>query len=50
MEIKWAEKAGFELDEMFGNWFIYQLNFRKKKHQVAYFFFIPTLFFTSTLC
>jgi len=30
-EIGWAEKAGFELDEMFGNWFIYQLNFRKKK-------------------
>ena len=31
-EIRWAEEAGFELDEMFGNWFIYQLNFRKKKH------------------
>jgi len=30
-EIRWAEKAGFKLDEMFGNWFIYQLNFRKKK-------------------
>ena len=22
-EIKWAEEAGFELYEMFGNWFIY---------------------------
>jgi len=30
-EITWAEEAGFELDEMFGNWFVYQLNFRKKK-------------------
>jgi ubiquinone/menaquinone biosynthesis C-methylase UbiE len=30
-EMRWAEEAGFELDEMFGNWFIYQLNFRKKK-------------------
>jgi len=30
-EIGWAEEAGFELDEMFGNWFVYQLNFRKKK-------------------
>ncbi len=30
-EIRWAEEAGFELDAMFGNWFIYQLNFRKKK-------------------
>ena len=30
-EIRWAEEAGFEVDEMFGNWFIYQLNFRKKK-------------------
>ena len=30
-EIRWANEAGFELDEMFGNWFIYQLNFRKKK-------------------
>ncbi len=29
-EKKWAEEAGFELDEEFGNWFIYQLNFRKK--------------------
>ncbi|MHA1689398.1 MAG: class I SAM-dependent methyltransferase [Promethearchaeota archaeon] len=29
-EIKWAKKAGFELDQEFGNWFIYQLNFRKK--------------------
>ncbi len=23
-------KYNFELDEEFGNWFIYQLNFRKK--------------------
>lgn len=30
-EIRWAEEAGFMLDETFGNWFIYQLNFRKKK-------------------
>ncbi|MFX1327529.1 MAG: class I SAM-dependent methyltransferase [Promethearchaeota archaeon] len=29
-EKKWAKKAGFELDEQFGNWFIYQLNFKKK--------------------
>ncbi len=29
-EKKWAEEAGFELDNEFGNWFIYQLNFRKK--------------------
>jgi ubiquinone/menaquinone biosynthesis C-methylase UbiE len=29
-EKKWAEEAGFELDEQFGNWFIYQLNFKKK--------------------
>ena len=28
-EIKWAKQAGFELFEKFGNWFIYQLNFRK---------------------
>jgi ubiquinone/menaquinone biosynthesis C-methylase UbiE len=30
-EKRWAEEAGFELDEEFGNWFIYQLNFKKKK-------------------
>lgn len=29
-EKKWAEEAGFDLDEQFGNWFIYQLNFKKK--------------------
>ena len=29
-EKKWAEEAGFELDEQFGNWFVYQLNFKKK--------------------
>ncbi|MFX1495681.1 MAG: methyltransferase domain-containing protein [Promethearchaeota archaeon] len=29
-EKKWADEAGFELDEEFGNWFIYQLNFKKK--------------------
>jgi len=28
-EKKWAKKAGFELDAQFGNWFIYQLNFKK---------------------
>ncbi len=27
-EKKWADEAGFELDEQFGNWFIYQLNFK----------------------
>ena len=30
-EKKWAREAGFELDEQFGNWFIYQLNFKKKE-------------------
>jgi len=30
-EKQWADEAGFELDEEFGNWFVYQLNFRKKK-------------------
>jgi len=30
-EKKWASEAGFELDEQFGNWFIYQLNFKKRK-------------------
>jgi ubiquinone/menaquinone biosynthesis C-methylase UbiE len=29
-EIRWANEAGFELDEKFGNWFIYQLNFKKR--------------------
>jgi ubiquinone/menaquinone biosynthesis C-methylase UbiE len=29
-EKRWADEAGFELKEEFGNWFIYQLNFRKK--------------------
>ena len=29
-EKRWAEEAGFELDEQFGNWFVYQLNFKKK--------------------
>jgi len=30
-EKKWAKEAGFELDEQFGNWFIYQLNFKKRE-------------------
>ncbi|MHA2267105.1 MAG: class I SAM-dependent methyltransferase [Promethearchaeota archaeon] len=30
-EKKWAKEAGFELEEQFGNWFIYQLNFKKIK-------------------
>jgi len=30
-EKKWAKEAGFELDEQFGNWFIYQLNFKKSE-------------------
>jgi len=30
-EKRWADEAGFELEEEFGNWFIYQLNFRKKE-------------------
>jgi len=29
-EKRWAEEAGFELREEFGNFFIYQLNFGKK--------------------
>jgi ubiquinone/menaquinone biosynthesis C-methylase UbiE len=33
-EKRWAEEAGFELHEEFGNWFVYQLNFRKK-NQIA---------------
>ena len=28
-EIRWAKEADFELDEKFGNWFVYQLNFKK---------------------
>jgi ubiquinone/menaquinone biosynthesis C-methylase UbiE len=30
-EIKWANEAGLEISEKFGNWFVYQLNFRKKE-------------------
>lgn len=30
-EIKWANEAGFELQDKFGNWFIYQLNFKKSE-------------------
>ncbi|MFW9999068.1 MAG: class I SAM-dependent methyltransferase [Candidatus Hodarchaeota archaeon] len=30
-EKKWADEAGFELDDQFGNWFVYQLNFKKKE-------------------
>ncbi|NVM19390.1 MAG: methyltransferase domain-containing protein [Candidatus Lokiarchaeota archaeon] len=33
-EKKWAEEAGFEVDNQYGNWFVYQLNFKinqKKK-------------------
>ncbi len=26
----WAQEAGFELIKEYGNWFVYQLNFRKK--------------------
>jgi ubiquinone/menaquinone biosynthesis C-methylase UbiE len=29
-EIRWANQAGFELTKQFGNFFIYQLNFRKR--------------------
>ncbi|MFX0106538.1 MAG: class I SAM-dependent methyltransferase [Candidatus Hodarchaeota archaeon] len=29
-EISWANEAGFELEDKFGNWFVYQLNFKKK--------------------
>ncbi len=32
-EKKWANKAGLELDDQFGNWFVYQLNFKKKLNQ-----------------
>jgi ubiquinone/menaquinone biosynthesis C-methylase UbiE len=28
-EKRWAKEAGFELHSEFGNWFVYQLNFRK---------------------
>ena len=31
-EKRWADEAGFELDEQFGNWFVYQLNFKKKEN------------------
>jgi len=27
--IRWAEDAGFELIERYGNWWVYTLNFRK---------------------
>ena len=27
--IRWAETAGFELEERHGNWWVYTLNFRK---------------------
>jgi ubiquinone/menaquinone biosynthesis C-methylase UbiE len=30
-EKRWADEAGFELSEEFGNWFVYQLNFSKKQ-------------------
>ncbi|MFX0020734.1 MAG: class I SAM-dependent methyltransferase [Candidatus Hermodarchaeota archaeon] len=30
-EIKWANEAGFKLQDKFGNWFIYQLNFKKSE-------------------
>ncbi len=30
-EIKWANEAGLELQNKFGNWFIYQLNFKKSE-------------------
>ena len=33
-EKKWAEEAGFELEEQFGNWFIYQLNFKIKPKKI----------------
>jgi len=29
--IRWAEEAGFDLEECLGNWWIYTLNFRKPK-------------------
>lgn len=29
-EKKWAKEAGFKLDDQFGNWFVYHLNFKKK--------------------
>jgi ubiquinone/menaquinone biosynthesis C-methylase UbiE len=31
-EIRWANEAGFELQDKFGNWFIYQLNFKKSEN------------------
>ncbi|MFX1418757.1 MAG: class I SAM-dependent methyltransferase [Promethearchaeota archaeon] len=30
-EKRWAKEAGFELDEQFGNWFVYQINFKKEE-------------------
>ena len=33
-EKRWAEEAGLELDEQFGNWFAYQLNFKKKENKL----------------
>jgi ubiquinone/menaquinone biosynthesis C-methylase UbiE len=30
-EKRWATEAGFELHSEFGNWFVYQLNFKKAK-------------------
>ncbi|MFQ6125703.1 MAG: class I SAM-dependent methyltransferase [Candidatus Heimdallarchaeota archaeon] len=32
----WAEEAGFELRQEFGNWFVYQLNFGKKSEKNLY--------------
>ncbi|MFW9828689.1 MAG: class I SAM-dependent methyltransferase, partial [Candidatus Thorarchaeota archaeon] len=32
-EKKWANEAGLELDNQFGNFFVYQLNFKKKVNQ-----------------
>ena len=29
-EKRWADEAGFELSDQFGNWFIYHLNFKRK--------------------
>jgi len=31
-EKRWAKEAGFELHSEFGNWFVYQLNFKKAKN------------------
>jgi len=32
-EIRWAREAGLELDEEFGNWWVYQLNFVKSPRE-----------------